>query len=587
MRSLRTIIFKRILIVASISFLLSAGFTYYYYQTILVKQMLKDDRTKLQQTSKQLQYMSDDIAKFSFSLVISDQLQDFYRNYAKKDTFDKFALLNDTFNFLNNYKGLRKEVTSFTLVLPDGNVFWSESKYDDYFQNILKEPWYKKYASYQEPYTFTEPHSMLVNGSAAIPSKMISFIVKVKDIKFPGKTIGELILNLDYSSFESLLTFVSVDFNRFLWINDSDQVFYEHIRPSEKARSSDFLLQAAASDLITLAAGSNSPVSDGFMTVEQINGVNWKLIVFTSHETLIHRAKFIIYLLAVFSVTSTGLILLLMMPVITRMTKPIIRLYYAMNAVSDGNLQTSVSIQTGDELERLGQGFNRMTDQLRLYLQDSIRYEKEKREMELDLLLSQLNPHFVYNTLNAVIYMAQKQANTDIVHMIGSFIHILQDAAKLGKSQSLITLSDEISMLKEYIVIQSYRYLDMFEFICEIDARTMNCYVPRYLIQPFVENAIFHGICPKDENGKIKVTTLLEEEKLIISIEDDGIGIEEELLADIWENENHIQSPGLRHIGMSNTKKRLDHLYGGSAKIYIESSAGKGTKVTISLPIKL
>jgi two-component system sensor histidine kinase YesM len=584
-RSLRMIIFKRILIIASISFLLSAGFTYYYYQTILVKQMLKDDGTKLQQTSKQLQYISNDIAKFSFSLVISDQMQDFYRNFTKKDTFDKFASLNDTFNFLNNNKALREEVTSFTLVLPDGSVFWSESKYDDYFQQILKEPWYQKYASYPGPYTFTEPHSMLVTASAAIPTKMISFIVKVKDIKFPGKTIGELILNLDYSSFESLLAFVSVDFDRFLWINDANHVFYEHTRPSETARSADFLLQAAASQHFNLAASSNRPVSDGFMTMEQINGVNWKLIVFTSQEALINRAKFIIYLLTVFSVTSTALILLLMMPVIIRITKPIIRLYYAMNAVSDGNLQTSVSIQTGDELERLGHGFNRMTNQLRVHLQDSIRYEKEKRQMELDLLLSQLNPHFVYNTLNAVIYMAKKQANTDIVLMVGSFIHILQDAAKLGKSTSLITLSDEISMLKEYIVIQSYRYLDMFEFICEMDARTADCYVPRYLIQPFLENAIFHGICPKDQNGKIQVTTRLEADKLIIIIEDDGIGIEEELLADIWEKEAHNQSPGLRHIGMYNTKKRLDHLFGGSAKICVESIVGKGTKVTISLPI--
>jgi two-component system sensor histidine kinase YesM len=414
---------------------------------------------------------------------------------------------------------------------------------------------------------------------------MISFIVKVKDIKISGNTIGELILNLDYSSFESLLTFGSADFDRFLWFNDADHLFYEHIRPSEKGRTSDFLIKAA-SDLADSALNTNRQVSHGFMSIEQVSDNNWKLAAFTSRESLINRGKFVIYLLAVFSLTSTALILLLMMPVIFRITKPIIRLYYAMNAVSNGNLQTSVLIQTGDELERLGQGFNRMTDQLRVHLQDSVQFEKEKREMELELLLSQLNPHFVYNTLNAVIYMAQKQANTDIVQMVGSFIRILQDAAKLGNTHTLIPLSSEISMLKEYVVIQSYRYLDMFNFICEIDPRTIDCLVPRYLIQPFVENAIFHGICPKDENGTIKVSSFVEQDNLIIIIEDDGIGIEEELLTRIWEKEDHIQSSGLRHIGMSNTKKRLDHLFGGLAAIYIESIVGKGTIVTISLPLQ-
>jgi two-component system sensor histidine kinase YesM len=587
MRSLRSVIFRRILIIAVVSFLLSAGFTYYYYQMILVKQMLKDDNTKLQQTTQQLQYMSDDIANFSFSLIISDQLQNFYRNYEKKDTFDQFALLSDTINFLNNNKGLRKEVTSFSLVLPDGSVFWSESKYDDYFQEIMKESWYKKYADYSGPHTFTEPHDMLLNGSATSVTKIISFIVKVKDIQSTGVTIGELILNLDYRSFESLLTFASDNFDRFLWINDADHVFYRHSQSSEKDDSYDFLLQAASSHFKKVISSSTSSIPGGFMIMNQMSSNNWRLLAFTSHDTLIHKAKFIIYLLAVFSTTSTVLILLLMMPVIFRITKPIIRLYYAMNAVSDGNLQTSVSIQTGDELERLGLGFNRMTDQLRVHLESSIRYEKEKREMELELLLSQLNPHFVYNTLNAVIYMAQKQANQDIVLMVGSFIRILQDAAKLGNANTLIPLSNEIGMLKEYAVIQSYRYLEMFAFICELDDRTLNCLVPRYLIQPFVENAIFHGICPKDEKGIIRVTsTVHEEQQLKITIEDDGVGIEEDLLAFIWEKGDHTQSSGLRHIGMSNTKKRLDHLFGGMATIDIESKLGQGTTVTILLPLQ-
>ena len=106
-----------------------------------------------------------------------------------------------------------------------------------------------------------------------------------------------------------------------------------------------------------------------------------------------------------------------------------------------------------------------MTNQLQVHLEESIRHEKDKRELELELLLSQLNPHFVYNTFNAVIYMAQKQGNDDIVRMVGFFIRILQDAVKMDGAQSLIPLSEEIRLLRDYIAIQSYRYIDMFEVI--------------------------------------------------------------------------------------------------------------------------
>ena len=182
--------------------------------------------------------------------------------------------------------------------------------------------------------------------------------------------------------------------------------------------------------------------------------------------------------------------------------------------------------------------------------------------------------------------MAQKQANQDIVLMVGSFIRILQDAAKIGNANTLIPLSNEIGMLKEYAVIQSYRYLEIFTFTCDLDDRTLNSLVPRYLIQPFVENAIFHGICPKDEKGTIRVISSINDEQLKITIEDDGVGMNAAQLEDIWEKSDHIQGSGLRHIGMSNTKKRLDQLFGGKATIEIESKLGQGTTVTILLPLQ-
>ncbi|MEX1028759.1 MAG: sensor histidine kinase [Paenibacillaceae bacterium] len=580
MRSLRYNILMRISIVAIVSFLFSAGFTYYYYKTILVNQMLHDDETKLRQTARQLQYMADDIANFSFSLIISDSVQTFFRTYQQSDTFDKFLLIQDTNKYLRNNKGLRKEVVNFTLVLPDGTSFWSEGVTDRYSSEHLQQSWYQNYANSNQSIAFTEPHIMYRNGSTLAKFKAISFIVKVRDIS-SGLVIGELIVHLDYNNFESLLAFGAVDFDQFLWMNEGNQLLFEKKSLVQSQNATPSLTEIASQQPLDV---DNVSVQGGYMLIDRYVGNDWKLVSFTSQHALLERSKFVIYLLAVFSLTSTILILILMMPAIFRITRPIMRLYHATNAVSNGNLSATVSITTGDELEKLGQGFNRMTHQLSIHLDDSIRYEQEKREMDMELLLSQINPHFVYNTLNAVIYLAQKQGNDDIVRMVGSFIRILQDAVNVGDGHELTTLRDDIGILKQYIIVQSYRYTDMFEVIWNIEEQALNCLIPRILIQPFVENAIFHGICPKDEKGTILISAAVNNGKLTIIIEDNGIGMEEDQIKSLWTPVEKRRNSGLRHIGLANTRKRLEHFFGDQSSITINSTPGVGTTITIELP---
>ncbi|HTG70708.1 MAG TPA: histidine kinase, partial [Candidatus Udaeobacter sp.] len=459
-------------------------------------------------------------------------------------------------------------------------VFWSEARNDQYFSGLLKENWYQNHIRSGQEHSFTEPHDMILTGNSVMKGKIISFIVTVKDIEQPGRTIGELILNLDYESFESLLDFGSADFEGLLWTNKAGYLLYEKKSPEPDIALTRSLLLAASEK----QTEGISSVKGGYMLIDRFESNNWKLVTFISRASLMERGKIVIYLLGFFSMTSTILILLLMMPAIFRITRPIMRLYHAMNAVSSGNLHTSVNIKTGDELEKLGLGFNRMTNQLQVHLEESIRHEKDKRELELELLLSQLNPHFVYNTLNAVIYMAQKQGNDDIVRMVGSFIRILQDAVKMDGAQSLIPLSEEIRLLRDYIAIQSYRYIDMFEVIWDIQDEANDCLMPRNLIQPFVENAIFHGICPKDATGTIRISASVSRQILVIQVEDDGIGIEPHQLKAIWDMGEHKKNSGLRHIGLSHTRKRVEHLFGRQASMRMASSLGQGTTVTVELP---
>lgn len=580
MRSLHSKMLWRIGIAVVISFLLSAGFMFYYYKTILEKQLIRDDQAKLKQTARQLQYMSDDIANFSISLLVSDQLQNFFKSYGTLNVYDTFVLTNEVMNYLRSYKVLRKEVMSFTLVLPDGEALWSESPNDGYMTEHLREPWYRNYRDSGLTSAFSEPHLMYSSAPLFKKRELISYIIEMKDIRVPGKVIGELILNMDYSVFASLLQSGGEGFDAMVWTKGSKQILYENTTSSLAA--SDLL--ADMKDVGPQESGAYIRRQGGYLFKEHLAGTNLILIAFTSNRSLVVRSQYVIYLLFVFSLTATILILLLMMPAIFKITKPLLRLSAAMRAVSNGNLQTVVSIRTGDELERLGNGFNRMIEQLNIHLQKSVRFEHEKREMELDLLISQINPHFIYNTLNTVIYMAQKQGNEEISHIVGSLINILQDTVKLGRAQRLIPLSEEIRILKDYAMIQSYRYLDMFDIEWQIDEAALDCLVPASLIQPLVENAIFHGICPKNAKGTICLSASVGNGRLTITVADDGVGIEADKLAVIWHGKEESRDSGLRHIGLANTRKRLDYFMGEGASLRIESAVEQGTTVAIVLP---
>jgi len=595
----------RIGVISLVSLLLSGLFTYYYYDAIVKDQMLQIDKKQLEQTARQLQYMSDNIAMFASTLIISEPVQRFFLEYKSADTFKQFQMQSETFNFLKDHQGLRQEVESFALVFPDGDAYWDPAPNDAYFRNHMNQPWYERFARSNRYAGFTEPHEMFLNGNATTEQKTISYIVNVRHVEFGGRVIGQLILHLNYSSFAQLLDFGGEHFDGYWWIggDNADLVLYSPGGSAAGAQDAPWSAELARDEtgngdpgeglgrpapLPRLLEAGDRPVAagNGYFQAERLAGYDWQLVAYTSNETLMERSRFILYLLIVFSLTSAAVILSLMMPAVFRMTRAILQLYQAMVSVSSGNLQTSVSIRTGDELERLGNGFNRMTQQLQVHLDESIRYEQEKKEMEWELLMSQINPHFVYNTLNAVIYMAERAGHKSISAMVGALIRILQNSIQPENGAKLVPLAEEIQVLKDYISIQSYRYEGMFDVAWDVSEAALRCLLPRKTLQPFVENAIFHGICPKDEYGTIWLSAAVSPEgRLVVRVRDDGVGIDPARLADIWTARAKAARPsGVRNIGLPNTKRRIEHFFGDRGKVRIDSEPSRGTTVTIELP---
>ncbi len=235
-----------------------------------------------------------------------------------------------------------------------------------------------------------------------------------------------------------------------------------------------------------------------------------------------------------------------------------------------------------DELGQIGRTVNEMSISIQNLLQETAETHTQRRNIEISLLQSQVNPHFLYNTLDSIRWMAVIQKNPGIASMTHSLSNLLKNIAK--GTQDKITLREELGLLDDYIAIQSVRYLETFSFVNLVPPALYECRIVKLTLQPLVENAIFHGIEPTGECGTITLRGREEEGELCLCVEDDGAGMEPGRLAELLTMDSKRSASSLNGMGVANVHKRLQLIYGRQYGLTVESEPGRGTRVTVHLP---
>ena len=226
--------------------------------------------------------------------------------------------------------------------------------------------------------------------------------------------------------------------------------------------------------------------------------------------------------------------------------------------------------------------FNDMVESIEEHVRQKIQDERIKKKIKFDMLMSKIHPHFLYNTLSSVIYLARRNGDKDIETMVKSLILILQDSMAAYEGQITAPLSKELGIVEAYGAIQSYRYKDKYEIIYNISPEVREASIPKN-IQPLVENAIYHGIAPSEEPGVVEISAEPEDGRLRICVSDTGIGMDEEMCRRLM-NGVESRDGGVHSIGMSSIRDRLEYLYGDSYSFEVYSEQGKGTMVLICIP---
>jgi len=267
------------------------------------------------------------------------------------------------------------------------------------------------------------------------------------------------------------------------------------------------------------------------------------------------------------------------------LTRPIVRLMEHMDVISSGDFSRNPAIESNDELGVIGRQINEMSSHVSALMENRIRDEQEKMNLEIKMLQAQINPHFLYNTLDSIKWIATMQHSAGIVRVVSALSSLLKNMAK-GFNEK-VTVRQELDFLDNYVTIEKIRYIELFDVDITVEDPVLyDAGIIKLTLQPLVENSIFSGIEPSGKPGLIQIHIYSREQVLYISIRDNGVGISKENINRMLTDTSRVTKHYMSGIGLPNVDRRIKLVYGQEYGLAIDSEVGVYTCVTVSLPLE-
>lgn len=262
--------------------------------------------------------------------------------------------------------------------------------------------------------------------------------------------------------------------------------------------------------------------------------------------------------------------------------RPLWQLYDATGEIAEGNFAVRTNAGTNDEIAALSQEFNEMADKMQM-LVDKVRDDEQKmRKADLRLLQEQINPHFLYNTLDTIVWLIECNEADQAVEMVVTLSNFFRIV--LSKGKEFISIRMEEQHIRSYLQIQEARYSDIMDYDIAIDPELYTYQIPKLTLQPIVENALYHGIKYKRSHGTITITGKMQGEHIVFVVRDDGVGMDEAGLAQLREDIGKPCKETDRGFGLANVNERIRMYFGLEYGLTVDSSPGRGTSVAIVIP---
>lgn len=392
---------------------------------------------------------------------------------------------------------------------------------------------------------------------------------------------GILLVDMNFSGIEHLFAKVNSSDISYMYLMDQNGEIIYH--PQQNLIYSE-LSEESNKTVVEYEDGIHSETfhgQDRIVVVKTVGYTGWKIVSVIPNDNLYqNRNRINLVWLTVLAV-SIIMLIFVNQYLSTKITMPIRNLE---KSVKQLELQYPEKIYVGgsEEIQHLGKTIRSMVEQMRKLMDDVVREQEEKRKNELDALQSQINPHFLYNTLDSIIWMAEGKKNEEVVLMTASLARLLRQS--ISNEDEVVSIWQETEYVKSYLTIQKMRYKDKLEFEIHVDPSIRYVNIIKLVLQPLVENAIYHGLKYKESKGMLQVRGYESGENAVIEIIDNGVGMSKETLDHIFEK--HKVNYHSNGVGVYNVQQRLQLYYGKDYGITYQSEPGIGTTVTIVIPKK-
>lgn len=450
--------------------------------------------------------------------------------------------------------------------------------------DVTKQGWFQEAVGELENFHFSTPH---VQNLFDDPSYRYYWVVSlsrtVELTKNSTSVLGVLLVDMNYSSIEQLLNKANADTSgEYVYLMDQNGEIIYHPKQNliHMGLYRENNLEAVGYEDETV-----KETFDGekrLVTMKTISYTGWKLVSVVPMKSFslgMNGMRNLVILLVALSMLAIGA---LNQMVSARIAKPLRKLNDSVQEWEAGNMEPDIYVGGSTEVEHLGKTLRSTVAQIRQLMEDILVEQEEKRKSELDALQSQINPHFLYNTLDSIVWMITGERYDDAVFMVTQLASLFR--ISLSRGQTIISVEDEVKHAKNYMNIQKIRYKNSFQVDFQIDPEILQCCTVKLVLQPLLENAIYYGMEYMDGEGEILVRGYGKESDIYLEVKDNGLGMPEEEAAQLLKEGSQRKRKRGSGVGLMNVHNRLRLRFGSQYGLLISSFPDEGMMVRIHIP---
>ncbi|MCR5654715.1 MAG: sensor histidine kinase [Lachnospiraceae bacterium] len=493
--------------------------------------------------------------------------------------------VDDEMNLM--YESNKDELVSFALFDSSGELLSAApNAVEKTGVSVRDQSWYRRAMSQVENLHFSNPHVENIFEDNSFRYYWVISLSRNVELTVDGvPRSGVLLVDMNYSTIEQMLSKVNRDNSQqYVYLCDRNGTMIYH---PAMMQISTGMYEENNSVIPTYEDGVHNETFNGekrIVVVDTVSYTGWKLvsvIPLNKIENSYAKARYTAFFL--------GSVVLLFMIILNqvisaRVASPLIKLDESIKKIEAGNIRPDIYIGGPYEVAHLGRTLRDSFDQINRLMDDVVTEQEEKRKSELDALQSQINPHFLYNTLDSIVWMIEGQRYDDAVFMITQLASLFR--ISLSKGKTIVPLKDEFTHAENYMNIQKIRFKNQFAVKFDVPEEIGEYCTVKLILQPILENAIYYGVKDMDEEGEILVTACLEKESVVITVSDNGFGIPEDQVELLLTDDKRVRKHG-SGVGLVNIHSRIRLRFGEAYGLRIESEPDEGTKVHITLPAVL